>query len=125
MKAIHITAILLSTLLLVACGKQQQQNISANFNTEQTQSEQKSTDPKIEWGKRVYDETGCATCHSLSGVGGSIGPKLDGVGKKLSAEKLRKILLNPKSQNPNTVMPPFEGSEEDLDALVTYLMSLR
>ncbi|GBC99787.1 Cytochrome c oxidase subunit 2 [bacterium HR17] len=79
----------------------------------------------VERGKTVYDETGCATCHAIGGIGGTIGPSLDGVGKKYDAAKLRRILLNPQTLNPNTTMPAFEGSEEDLNALVAYLQSLK
>jgi mono/diheme cytochrome c family protein len=34
-------------------------------------------------------------------------------------------LLKPTTLNPNTLMPAFEGSEEDLEALVAYIKSLR
>ena len=50
---------------------------------------------------------------------------MDEVGKKYDAEKLKEILLNPKVLNPKTVMPEFEGSEEDLEALIAYLLSLK
>lgn len=123
MRAFQILTLLTATFLLVACGKQQDsQTTGSNF---QQQTSQKVSDPKVERGKAVYDETGCATCHAVAGIGGKIGPSLDGIGKKYDAKKLREVLLNPKILNPNTVMPPFEGSEEDLDALVDYLLSLK
>jgi cbb3-type cytochrome oxidase cytochrome c subunit len=61
----------------------------------------------------------------LAGSVAPLGPSLDKIGSKYDAEKLKGILLNPKTLNPNTVMPPFEGSEEDLEALVAYLLSLK
>ncbi|MCS7263284.1 MAG: cytochrome c [Armatimonadetes bacterium] len=126
MKALKITAFLLFALLFVACGKQQQQqNVTRKDANEKIQGTQKVTDSKIERGKAVYDETGCATCHAIKGVGGKIGPALDGIGKKYDSKKMGEILLEPQKLNPNTVMPPFEGSEEDLEALVAYLMSLK
>jgi len=118
MKVLRITALAALIALLIACGKQQSSQTSANGN-------QQAVDPKIERGKAVYDETGCATCHAIGGIGGTIGPSLDKIGSKYDAEKLKGILLNPKTLNPNTVMPPFEGSEEDLEALVAYLLSLK
>ncbi len=122
MRAISIAAFLLALTLLAACGRQQTSQTGAG--NRQTQG-QPVKDPKVARGKAVYDETGCATCHAIGGIGGTTGPNLDGVGKKYDAEKLREILLNPKTLNPNTVMPPFEGSEEDLQALIAYLQSLR
>jgi mono/diheme cytochrome c family protein len=123
MKVLKITALAALIALLIACGKQQNSQTSANGN--QQRVSQQTADPKIERGKAVYDETGCATCHAIGGIGGRTGPSLDKIGSKYDAEKLKGILLNPKTLNPNTVMPPFEGSEEDLEALVAYLLSLK
>jgi len=123
MKVLKITALAALIALLIACGKQQNSQTSANGN--QQKVSQQTADPKIERGKAVYDETGCATCHAIGEIGGRTGPSLDKIGSKYDAEKLKGILLNPKTLNPNTVMPPFEGSEEDLDALVAYLLSLK
>ncbi|MCX7642761.1 MAG: c-type cytochrome [Armatimonadetes bacterium] len=123
MRSFQILATLAAIAWLFACGKQRTHETSGS--TAQQQTSQQVSDPKLERGKAVYDETGCATCHAIAGIGGRTGPSLDGIGKKYDAEKLREVLLNPKTLNPNTVMPPFEGSEEDLDALVAYLLSLR
>jgi mono/diheme cytochrome c family protein len=123
MKVLRITALAALIALLISCGKQQNSQTSANGN--QQRVSQQVADPKIERGKAVYDETGCATCHAIGEIGGRTGPSLDKIGSKYDAEKLKGILLNPKTLNPNTVMPPFEGSEEDLEALVAYLLSLK
>ena len=123
MKVLRITALVMLALLFVACGKQQSSQTSANGN--QQKVSQQAVDPKIERGKAVYDETGCATCHAIGGIGGMTGPSLDKIGRKYEVAKLKEILVNPKTLNPNTVMPPFEGSEEDLEALVTYLLSMK
>ncbi|MCS7192705.1 MAG: c-type cytochrome [Armatimonadetes bacterium] len=125
MKALQIIALLLSMLLFVACGRKQQQRASIETGNKRPQTAQKLADPKLERGKAVYDETGCAVCHIIGEIGGRTGPSLNGIGKKYDAKKLREILLKPQTLNPNTVMPPFEGSEEDLKALVAYLMSLK
>jgi mono/diheme cytochrome c family protein len=127
-----LTACLLSCLLFVGCKHQTQTDanptpprdatVRRNPTREQTPTKAANL---LEQGKRVYDETGCATCHAIGGIGGMIGPKLDGVGKKYDEAKLRQILLKPTTLNPNTLMPAFEGSEEDLEALVAYLKSLR
>ncbi|MGQ9463908.1 MAG: c-type cytochrome [Candidatus Fervidibacter sp.] len=122
-KALIVTVTLLASILLFACGKQE--NSQTNAGRTQTEVEQQVSDAKVKRGKAVYDETGCAVCHSIGEVGGRTGPRLDEVGKKYDAEKLKEILLNPKVLNPQTVMPEFEGSEEDLEALIAYLLSLK
>lgn len=123
MRTLQILASALTIALLFACGKQQTSQTSGS-NAQQRASQQ-APDPKLERGKAVYNEAGCAVCHAIGNIGGKIGPSLDGIGKKHDAKKLKEILLNPKILNPNTVMPSFEGSEEDLDALVAYLLSLK
>ncbi|MFA0751210.1 MAG: hypothetical protein SLRJCFUN_001613 [Candidatus Fervidibacter sp.] len=125
-----LTACLLFCLFFLGCKRQTQTEANPttnptprrNLKTERTPTQATNL---AERGKRVYDETGCATCHAIGGIGGTIGPKLDGIGRKYDEAKLRTILLKPTTLNPNTVMPAFEGSEEDLEALVAYLKSLR
>jgi len=124
MRAMSIVTLLLALTWLAACGRRQPSQTNPGAGNRQTQG-QPVKDPKVARGKAVYDETGCATCHAIGGIGGTTGPNLDGVGKKYDAEKLREILLKPETLNPNTVMPPFEGSEEDLQALIAYLQSLQ
>ena len=69
---------------------------------------------------------GCLGCHKIAGTGGTFGPALDGVGKRLSAEQIRTKLVNPKATNPNSVMPSFSHlSPQDLKTLVDYLAHLK
>lgn len=79
--------------------------------------------PRVGRGRVVYSESSCAVCHKISGTGGSTGPSLDEVDSKHDAGEMEGILHNPQNLNPNTVMPPFNGS--DLEALVAYLISLK
>ncbi len=129
MAALRVLSGLLLVILLVACGKQQTSSPSTNpsqsGDATKTSPVQAPTDPRLAKGRAVYEEVGCGTCHAIGGIGGQTGPSLDGIGKKYDESKLREILLNPRILNPTTVMPPFEGSEEDLDALVAYLKSLQ
>ncbi len=47
----------------------------------------------VEQGKEVYKEN-CAACHSIGGIGGAIGPQLDGVGK-WGARALAEKIIDP------------------------------
>lgn len=80
---------------------------------------------QIEEGKKIYSEMKCPMCHKLDGVGGKIGPELSGVGGRKDAEWIKGFLKDPKSVVPDTKQPPFKGTDEQLEALVTYLMSLK
>lgn len=54
----------------------------------------------------------CIACHAVSAMSdelfhGEIGPSLDGVGDRWTAEQLRGIVANAKNTFPDTVMPAF------------------
>jgi cytochrome c2 len=80
---------------------------------------------QIEAGKKVYSEMKCAMCHKIGGVGGKIGPELSGVGTRKDAQWIMGFLKDPKSVIPGTKQPPFKGTDEQLEALVAYLISLK
>ena len=89
MKALRIFAIALAAAGLLACGKQTNESPGNSGGTTEpgpTVARRPPTPPsvdaKVARGKAVYDETGCATCHAIGGIGGTIGPKLDGIAAK-------------------------------------------
>ncbi len=63
----------------------------------------------------------CMACHSLSGVGGKVGPALDGVGRKFNSEYLHKWISNPSEVKPGTAMPKLELTEEEKNEIVKFL----
>ena len=82
-------------------------------------------------GQKVYAANKCSTCHSIEGKGNKKGP-LDEVGTKLTADEIREWMLHPDdmaAKAKSTRKPPMKAydkmSKEDLDALVTYLQSLK
>ena len=91
---------------------------------------------KIEKGKKVYAEAkplACKACHSVAGVGNAKG-SLDGCGSKLKAEDIKAWLRTPKDMAAKAKaerkppMPAYSAeklSDEDLDALTAYLLSLK
>ncbi len=80
-------------------------------------------------GKAVFDRNGCAQCHAIGGMGGRSAPDLSKVGAATgrTAEWLVAHVRNPKSHNPMSRMPSFEGkiNDKDLLALGAYLASLK
>ncbi len=77
-------------------------------------------------GEAVYKAQGCSACHSIAGVGGKVGPDLSHVGKIHDPEWIEEQLRNPKSHNPQSIMPSFTKlSGKDIEDLVHYLAGLR
>ncbi|MFN8628245.1 MAG: cytochrome c [Candidatus Binatia bacterium] len=69
----------------------------------------------------------CKLCHSIGGVGGPMaknGGPLDGANAKGEAY-LKDYIKDPKSKKADSKMPKPNLSDEDLGAVVTYLMSLK
>jgi ubiquinol-cytochrome c reductase cytochrome b subunit len=81
---------------------------------------------EVSKGKQVFQASGCSGCHKVNGQGGSIGPELSGgtlAGK--SRQWLEDQVRNPKSHDPNSIMPAFPNLGQDqLHNLVSFLMSL-
>ena len=78
----------------------------------------------VQTGRGVYREINCAYCHSIGGVGGNIGPDLSGVGGQLDSKALLTYLHNPKAMVPATLHPKLLFTDEEMDALVAYLLTL-
>ncbi len=74
-------------------------------------------------GAALFKESGCFDCHKLNGVGGSKGPALTGVGRRLDVEMMRQQISDPQAVNPNAEMPGYADqlSAEDIDLLVKFL----
>ena len=79
--------------------------------------------------KSVVANNNCLLCHRVGHEGGEIGPSLNGVGTRRSADQIRAAIVNPPKTTsagaPNP-MPSYEGkiAEEDLKNLVHYLSTL-
>lgn len=86
-------------------------------------------------GQAVYAERKCATCHQIAGRGNRRFP-LDGVGRRLSPDDLRRWLTDPGAmERAKDRQPAIRMSEwiettrrlrpAEVDALVAYLVTLQ
>jgi len=75
-------------------------------------------------GAQVYVSNNCNTCHRIAGVGGEIGPSLNGVATRRSKDWIEKHFESPQTVSPGTVMPPFHFLPPERDAIVGYLMAI-
>ncbi|MDP1804579.1 MAG: c-type cytochrome, partial [Acidimicrobiales bacterium] len=72
----------------------------------------------------VYFAQVCQSCHSVGGVGGAVGPALDGVATRYTIEKMDTWLQDPQAVKPGTAMPNLKLPDATRAELVTWLMSL-
>jgi len=83
-----------------------------------------ATPPFAVNGALVYQANMCGTCHTVNGVGMKIGPPLNGLDKRRTREWLVQHFQNPQATSPGTIMPPYKLAPQQMDDLVTYLLSL-
>ncbi|MEX2467069.1 MAG: cytochrome c [Gemmatimonadota bacterium] len=85
----------------------------------------------LERGRVVFDEQGCTRCHRLEGTGNPRSP-LDGVGARLAPDRIRAFIVADDAVRGELTSSVARAKvafadlpEADLDALVTYLATLR
>jgi nitric oxide reductase subunit C len=66
----------------------------------------------------------CAACHAVGGKGGAVGPALDDVATRYTAESMDAWLKDPQAIKPNTAMPNLRLSDEVRAELTSWLMTL-
>ncbi len=77
-------------------------------------------------GAAVFQRRGCMNCHSLHGKGGTFGPALDTVGRKMNLEKIEHYVRDPKSVDPKALMPAQkELSAKELEEVSEFLAGMR
>jgi len=81
-------------------------------------------------GEKTLADKNCLPCHAIKGKGGTAGPTARGpdlkmVGAQRDAQWLKMFMRNPGAVNPKSRMMPFKGNDEELEALVAYLASLK
>lgn len=82
-----------------------------------------SLDP-IEHGRMLFTEKKCSVCHTIAGSGGTKGPDLTHIARRIRPDYLPEWIRNPRNFEPTTEMPSFEGSDQELQAVVQYLLTL-
>lgn len=92
-------------------------------------------DAQVKAGRDIFFSTSCVNCHTINGTqaNGKFGPDLThlmsretlGSGAALNTpEKLRAWVRNPQSLKPGCYMPDMQLTDEEMDQLVRYLLTL-
>lgn len=79
-----------------------------------------------EKGKEIFKDRGCAICHSIDRVGGTVGPDLTQVTLRRTDERLVNWLKDPPSLLKDTDMPkvPWKDEKEIFD-LIAYFKTVK
>ena len=85
----------------------------------------KTKEQLIAYGKMLYRQEACFTCHRLDGEGTNVGPDLSVEGTRgRTAAWIIGHFKNPSAYVPGSIMPPFQNlTDEQLDALTAFLLS--
>jgi cytochrome c oxidase subunit 2 len=100
------------------------------------QQQPANQDEKEAAGRHVFESTACLNCHAINGTNGTgrFGPDLTHLmGRRTIAagaaentpENLRLWIKNPDAIKTGSLMPAMKLSDPELDALVSYLETLR
>jgi len=93
-------------------------------------------DASVAAGRRVFESTACINCHAVAGTNanGRFGPDLTHLMSRATIasgaapntpEKLRLWIQDPNKIKPGSLMPAMQLSDADLDAVVSYMQTLR
>ncbi len=83
-------------------------------------------DPAVARGKVLYIQFGCAGCHRIHGEGGAVAPDLSFVGdSRPDREWHLKHFRDPQSVSPGSFMPKFPLTDQQLNDLTSYMVSLK
>jgi mono/diheme cytochrome c family protein len=76
--------------------------------------------------KQLILENGCYGCHEIKGYADlpKIGPALNSLPAKTSADWIFRWVRNPRDYNAHTRMPNFRFSDEQAEAITAYLMKI-
>ena len=81
---------------------------------------------RLSAARDLVNAMGCLGCHAIGSRGGTLGPALDEVGKRLNREEIQRQLIEPRVKNPASSMPSYRHlTEEQQQLLVDYLLLLR
>lgn len=70
-------------------------------------------------GKQIWQQKNCTSCHQIYGLGGHLGPDLTNVVSQRPQEYIEFYL-----KNGSQVMPNFNLSQDQIDALISFLTAV-
>jgi len=75
-------------------------------------------------GAKLFQRKGCAGCHMVNGVGGKLGPPLNGLSSRRNEEWVRENFLHPQKMAPGTIMPAYPFTDAEMKNIIGYLFTI-
>jgi mono/diheme cytochrome c family protein len=76
-------------------------------------------------GKQLYEvKYQCQACHTIGSSGGYVGPNLNNAGSWLTPAWIEAWLRNPQALVPDTIEPHRNFTDQEINGLTAYLMTL-
>ncbi|MBI3194790.1 MAG: c-type cytochrome [Ignavibacteriae bacterium] len=79
----------------------------------------------IQEGETIFRMARCISCHQVDGKGGTIAPDLVNITTKVQLDWLFDWIENPRAYQPNTKMPRYRFTDQEILKIITYLNSLK
>ncbi|MBI5709431.1 MAG: c-type cytochrome [Candidatus Eisenbacteria bacterium] len=82
---------------------------------------------ELEAGRRLFERSGCRSCHQVGATGGYVGPSFTSgtpMARRLRRGWIVRWLQNPQAIKPDVLEPRYGFSEAEARALAAYLMTL-
>ena len=100
------------------------------------QQQPAAQDPNVAAGREVFETEACINCHTIGGTHakGQFGPDLTHLASRTTIasgavpntrDNLRKWIADPDTYKPGCLMPSMHLSQQQLDQITDYLMSLK
>lgn len=83
------------------------------------------TSPSVLRGKALYQDLDCAACHRVHGTGEAGSPDLSYVGDTRDRSWLIQHFKDPKSVVPGSEMPAYRLSEQEMNDLTDFMLTLK
>lgn len=80
--------------------------------------------PEFRNGAQIFVGSACASCHKVNGIGGDIGPSLNGLANRRSESWVLAHFASPRKLSPGSIMPPYHFAQKEERDLIGYLFSL-
>ncbi|HVV45004.1 MAG TPA: cytochrome b N-terminal domain-containing protein [Bryobacteraceae bacterium] len=75
-------------------------------------------------GALLFENNHCGVCHSVNGVGGKIGPSLNGLAQRRNETWVMQHFQNPRAMVPTSTMPAYKFTPSEMQNEVSYLFTL-
>lgn len=75
-------------------------------------------------GALVYQTHACGGCHKLNGLGGALGPPMNGLGERRERSWVDQHFTDPAKLVPGTMMPPSKLTPEERRLVMDYILAI-